>query len=95
MALPFAALAACVVQPQVEPQIEWVRQFGLTTQDWLRAVAVGASGVYVAGWTEGTLPGQVSAGGRDAFVCKYDTNGKEDWTRQFGTKAHDEATAIA
>src|SRR5262249_22318180 len=40
-------------------------------------VAVDASGVYVAGATTGDLPGQASAGGTDAFVRKYDTNGVE------------------
>ena len=52
-----------------------------------RGVAVDASGVYVAGVTSGTLPGQTSAGGGDAFVRKYDADGNELWTRQFGTDA--------
>ena len=117
----------------------------LTSSIKLTGVAVDASGVYVAGITSGTLPGQTSAGGstrscasttpaatksgpassapasrriqavlacvrgrlgrlrgrdhhgalagpdqrqaatEDAFVRKYDANGNELWTRQFGT----------
>jgi uncharacterized protein (TIGR03437 family) len=49
------------------------------------AVAVDAEGVYMAGLTAGTLPGQKSSGtGRDVFVRKYDLSGNEMWTSQFG-----------
>lgn len=48
-------------------------------------VAVDAEGVYMAGLTAGTLPGQKSSGtGRDIFVRKYDLSGNEMWTSQFG-----------
>lgn len=63
----------------------WTRQFGTARADDALGVAVDSSGVYVAGRTEGTLPGQTSAGGFDAFVRKYDLNGNELWTRQFGS----------
>ena len=60
-------------------------------------VAVDASGsIYVAGTTEGTLPGQNNApGAGDAFLRKYDANGTELWTRQFGTPKFDDALAVA
>ena len=35
------------------------------------------------------LPGQTSAGGRDTYLRKYDANGNEFWTRQFGTAGMD------
>ena len=63
----------------------WTRQFGTAGVDDAFGVAVDASGVYVAGVTSGTLPGQTSTGGGDAFVRKYDAAGTEVWTRQFGT----------
>ena len=64
----------------------WTRQFGTSGYDFARAVAVDPEGnVYVAGRTEGALPGQVSSGDFDAFVRKYDRDGDEVWTRQFGT----------
>ncbi len=72
----------------------WTRQFGTASDDLALAISVAASGVYVAGWTEGTLPGQTSAGSRDAFVRKYDADGKEVWTRQFGTASEDLAREI-
>ncbi|MBI3696887.1 MAG: SBBP repeat-containing protein [Acidobacteria bacterium] len=72
----------------------WTRQFGTPAQDSPRGVAADATGVYVAGFTDGTL-GQSSAGSTDAFVRKYDVNGSEQWTRQFGTSRVDQALAIA
>ena len=69
----------------------WTHQFGTGGDDDAGGVTVGASGVYVAGVVGGTLPGQVSSGGTDAFVRKYDANGNELWTRQFGTGAFDGA----
>jgi len=75
--------------------IEWIRQFGTAAQDRAAAIAVRTSAVYVAGATESAFPGQRSAGGVDAFVQKYDVNGTEVWTRQFGTAGIDEVLAIA
>ena len=64
----------------------WTREFGTVGFDGLADVAVDAhGGVYVAGNTEGTLPGQTSVGGYDPFIRKYDATGNEVWTRQFGT----------
>jgi hypothetical protein len=46
-------------------------------------------GVYVVGYTDGALPGQTNAGDYDVFLRKYDGNGNEVWTRQFGTEGAD------
>ena len=75
--------------------IQWSRQFGTAAHDRAFAIAANASGVYVAGATEGALPGQQNAGAVDAFVRKYDINGTEIWTRQFGTSGINEILAIA
>ncbi len=74
----------------------WTRQFGSWDSDFARSVAVGPAGdVYVVGETEGTLPGQHSAGGRDAFIRRYDPDGTERWTRQFGGRGGEVATGVA
>lgn len=72
----------------------WTRQFGTATDDGLLAVSTDSSGVYVAGWASGPLPGQIAGGGDDAFVRKYDAGGTQIWTRQFGTSESDAAIAI-
>lgn len=70
--------------------VEWTRQFGSTGGEIARGIGVDAAGnVYVAGDTNGTFPGQTSAGGVDGWVRKYDANGTVLWTRQFGTSGND------
>ena len=74
------------------------RQFGTVSTDEALAVAVNATGVYVVGYVDcclGVLPGQTPAGGGDAFIRKYDVNGNELWTRQFGTGNNDKARGVA
>ena len=73
----------------------WTRQFGTSSSDLALGVAADAGGVYVAGWTGGTLLGQTSAGDYDAFVRKYDSEGNELWTRQFGTSSSDGSRGVA
>ena len=82
----------------VNGDLQWSRQFtsiGTPQNDSAQAVAVTGNGVYIAGYTHGTLPGQNPEGGFDAFVRKYDLNGDELWTRQFGTKGTEVAVGIA
>ncbi|HLA82377.1 MAG TPA: hypothetical protein VJP78_12295 [Thermoleophilia bacterium] len=73
----------------------WTRQFGGADFVSASGVAVVAFGVYVVGFTSGVLPGQTSAGGWDAFIRKYDVDGNEVWTRQFGIFESDTASAVA
>jgi hypothetical protein len=67
----------------------WTRQFGTSDTEFVAGVSTDSSGdgsVYVVGTTHGTLPGQThEGGGTDAFIIKYDSDGEEIWTRQFGT----------
>lgn len=72
----------------------WLRQFGSASTDSISGMAADATGVFVVGFTSGVLPGQVAAGGVDAFVRRYDAAGNELWTRQFGTTTLDEALAV-
>jgi uncharacterized protein (TIGR03437 family) len=73
----------------------WTRQFGTVSVDQGFGVAVDASGVYMAGSVNGALTGQTGLGGTDVFVRKYDPNGTEAWTRQFGTSTTDLARGVA
>ena len=75
----------------------WARQFGSTTviDDFVFGVAADSTGVYAVGPVLGTLPGQTTAGSSDVVVRKYDVNGTELWTRQFGTNAEDKGWAAA
>ncbi|MFW6132913.1 MAG: SBBP repeat-containing protein [Planctomycetota bacterium] len=72
---------------------QWSRQFGTDAFDEIRSISVAGEAVYITGGTEGDLDGQV--GGEDAFVIKYDTDGAEQWTRQFGSDNWDVAQSVA
>jgi len=72
----------------------WGRQFGTQAGEIVYGLAVDAAGnVYVGGFTAGSLAG--NRGGLDAYLRKYNANGVEVWTRQFGTTAQDVLTSIA
>lgn len=51
--------------------------------------------IYVAGTTQGILDGQNQAGGTDGFLASFDTNGTQQWVRQFGGTAQDEVSGVA
>lgn len=73
----------------------WTRQFGSSERDIPKGVTVDDAGnVYVVGQTFGSLPGQTSAGGWDAFVRKYTAAGDEVWTRQFGGGGAESAASV-
>lgn len=74
---------------------QWTRQFGTPGSDELIGIFVDATGVYASGSVDGALPGHTPAGMADAFVRKYDANGNELWTRQFGTAGRDIAFRIS
>lgn len=69
----------------------WTRQFGTPVLDFpaIGPIGIDDTGIYVAGETDGTLSGQTSAGSRDLFVRRYDFDGNEIWTRQFGSPGFD------
>ena len=79
----------------------WTRQFGSTIpgietpSDVATGVAVDSTGIYVTGYVGGSLPGQTTVGDFDAFVRKYNLNGVELWTQQFGTSAVEFARSIS
>jgi hypothetical protein len=90
-----ASAGAFVRKYDLDGNEVWTRQFGTSSSDEAHGVAVDGASVYVAGFTSGVLPGQTNSGGIDAFVRKYDLDGSEIWTRQFGTSSRDYAWGIA
>jgi hypothetical protein len=75
---------------------QWTRQFGSTDSDYPQSVRVDAHGnVYVFGWVSAALPGQTAVGERDAVLRKYDSDGTEVWTRQFGSTGDDLGYSMA
>jgi hypothetical protein len=78
----------------------WIREFGSAPgvfgDDITTSIAVDPlGGVYVAGYTSGSIDGTANQGGRDLFVVKLDGDGNRLWSRQFGTEFHDFGNSLA
>ena len=73
-----------------EGTVLWTEQFGsdqgLLDSDTAFGVAVDSDGnTYVTGTTEGHLPGMTAFRAGDVWLRKYDPDGEDTWTRQFGS----------
>jgi hypothetical protein len=54
----------------------WIKQFGTYSSDWASGISTDSGGnVYVTGETHGSLSGNNSSGGSDAFIVGFDHNG--------------------
>ncbi len=72
----------------------WIRQFGTDADDAVRGVATDAfGGVFVCGETHGNLGG-LNIGMADAWLARFDDQGRQVWLRQFGTTVTDAAQVI-
>lgn len=86
---------AFVSKYDVSGTLQWTRQFGTSAGDLSHGVSAdGLGNIYISGQTGGSLGGP-NAGGRDAFVNKYDASGVLQWTRQFGTSADDVSLGVS
>jgi hypothetical protein len=93
----FGGAFAAVQKVSPQGQELWARRFAGTTDSVASyGIAIDAeSNVYVAGFTAAALPAQINAGGKDAFVVKFDPDGNQVWARQFGTPQDDIAYGVA
>jgi hypothetical protein len=70
----------------------WIKQFGTRENDSAHAAAPdGAGGVFLTGWTTGSLGGP-NAGNWDTWLARFDSAGSQIWTQQIGTSAVDWST---
>ncbi len=66
-------------------EVQWIRQFGTTSRDHARCIALDDKGfIYIGGWTGGLI-GEHNYGGGDAYLGYFDSEGQNIWYRQFGT----------
>ncbi|MFN7511741.1 Calx-beta domain-containing protein [Microcystis sp.] len=74
----------------------WTRLLGTSGQDYANGLTTSSDGsIYVGGYTNGNLDGQIYSGGNDAFISKYKPDGTKAWTRLLGTSSSEFATAIS
>ena len=88
---------AFVARFGLDGALRWTRQFGTSAYDDAHGVAAFGGAAYVVGNTYGALPGRVAqphAGDGDAFVRRYSSDGREDWTLQTGTTGFEELYGV-
>jgi Beta-propeller repeat len=74
---------------------EWVRLLGGAGSDIGNAVAANSSGVYVVGYSDGSIADQVGSGLDDAFVARIASDGQTVWVRLFGSALADAAVDVS
>src|SRR6185312_10431426 len=64
---------AFIAQYDTSGNQTWLRQFGTSSTDEVNTMVFDSANgaLYVGGFTSGTLSGQTSAGGQDAFLAKF------------------------
>jgi len=68
----------------------WTKQFGTEAFDEGSSITVDTmDNIYVSGVTYGAFEESVHYGVDDIFASKFDSNGENKWTKQFGTGASD------
>jgi hypothetical protein len=87
-------LALLVPATALAASTAWTRQFGTSAEDVAGGIATDAEGITVVGSTNGALKGDLD-GFSDAFIRRYDRDGKVLWTKQFGTAGQDWAIDVA
>lgn len=86
---------AFLIRLRRDGSMRWLWQWGTTADERVVAAAIDRDGnVLVAGYTDGHLQG-MSAGSRDAFVSKLNSEGRPLWTQQWGTSQYDDLSALA
>jgi hypothetical protein len=74
---------------------QWVKLLGTTGHEEGYGIAADSTGnIYITGYTNGNLDGQINAGGADIFIAKYDTKGTKQWVKLLGTEGHEEGYGI-
>ena len=81
--------------PPPGPILEKAKQIGTVGTDFIFDSTVDAAGnIYVGGGTTGSIGGSI-LGPRDAWLAKFDSNGNQLWSQQFGTAGVETAWALA
>jgi hypothetical protein len=73
----------------------WVKLLGTASREGGLSVTNDTFGnIYLTGYTEGDLGGEINAGGRDIFIAKYDDSGNKLWVKLLGTSSPDYGVGV-
>ncbi len=82
--------------PEQEPfSLIWTKLLGSSANDFVYQITTGNDGsIYITGFTNGNLGGQINSGSADAFISKFDSDGNKKWTQLLGSSNDDYSTGI-
>jgi hypothetical protein len=69
----------------MSPTQEWLKQFGTSSDDYIKAMATGADGSIYVAINRGSLENDNTVDESVAFLAKYDSNGNQTWMTQINT----------
>lgn len=74
---------------------KWIVPLGSAENTGCNDIAIDPQGnIYLVGYTEGIM-GEKNAGGKDAWVAKYNSSGIQQWVKQLGSSDDEESTGVA
>jgi len=74
---------------------QWTKQLGTSSGDYGNDITTDSSGnIYVTGFTERGLDGNIHSGNDDIFLVKYNSSGTKQWTKQLGTSSTDYGSGV-
>jgi len=74
----------------------FIQQFGSSRDDIGYGLAIDSSGnIFIVGSTAGSMPGNISFGGVDFFLAKFDSSGTLLFIQQFGSNLDDIGRGLA
>ncbi len=74
---------------------QWTKQWGTSSSEKSFSVAVDSNdNIYVTGYTHGDFDGNTNAGFSDIFLTKYNSDGTQQWTEQWGSSSYDEGYSV-
>lgn len=78
-----------------QPALAWSSRWGTSGDDFARALAVAPDGsVLATGYTDGAFDGAENAGSWDAFLTRFEADGSESWSKQWGGDSPEFAQAV-
>ncbi len=86
----------------INGEYDWAKSFGSSGSDIGADITISNDGsIFISGWTTGNLNNQIHAGVannsdgiNDSYIMKLDSDGKEQWTKLFGTTEEDQGYAV-
>jgi len=95
MAIGLSLVFSAPVNAEPTYQVDWISQFGTSSQEGPAFIAVDPAGnIYASGSTRGDLGG-TNAGLYDTYLAKYDSAGNELWAKMIGSTEDDDPKSIA